>query len=246
MNWTKYSASGNDFIITHHFNHEDRSALARALCDRQEGIGADGLIVLLPHETLDFEWDFYNADGSAASMCGNGARAAAHYAYEAGLAPAQMRFLTGAGEIAARIEGADVETELTAHQIHNRSIEEAGLKWWLIDTGVPHLVAFGDLALFESLPLAKLRRAHNANVNLATIENEMLRVRTFERGVEGETLACGTGMAACFLRAYLEGSAPNPCRVIPKSGETLTLSLMEEKLYFKGAVRRVFEAQLCA
>ena len=246
MNWTKYSASGNDFVISHHFCREDRGALARSLCHRQEGIGADGLIVLLPHDTLDFEWDFYNADGSAATMCGNGARAAAHYAYHAGLAPAQMSFLTGAGAIAAQVEGSMVETELTAHTIAEQDIDEAGLRWWLCDTGVPHLVAFGDLAQFESLPLSGLRQKYNANINLATIEADTIKVRTYERGVEGETLACGTGMAACFLRAHEEGRVPNPCRVTPKSGEELTLSLVKNKLHFKGAVRRVFEARLCS
>ena len=244
MKWTKYSASGNDFIISHAFIHADRSALARQLCHRQEGIGADGLIVLLPHDTHDLEWDFYNADGSKATMCGNGARAAAHYAASEGLAPAKMGFLTGAGVIEAEVSGDVVQTQLTPHQILRQDIEESGLNWWLIDTGVPHLVAFGDLARFDALPLSDLRFKYNANVNLASIENGVIKVRTFERGVEGETLACGTGMAACFLRALTEKQVQNPCRVYPKSGEELTLSLANDRLLFKGAVRRVFEAVL--
>jgi diaminopimelate epimerase len=92
MNVTKYSASGNDFVIFHTFKKEDRSELAKKLCHRQEGVGADGLIVLIPHEIYDFEWQFYNADGSVAAMCGNGSRAAAHYAYSNGLADKEMKF----------------------------------------------------------------------------------------------------------------------------------------------------------
>lgn len=244
MNWTKYSASGNDFVISHAFTREDRDKLAVALCHRQEGIGADGLIVLLPHDEQDFEWDFYNADGSRATMCGNGARAAAHYAFYEGLAPAHMGFLTGAGIIHAEVDGDVVQTQLTPHQVLHRDIEESDLNWWLIDTGVPHLVAFGDLSRFDALPLSELRFKYNANVNLAAIENGAIKVRTFERGVEGETLACGTGMAACFLRALNEKQVSNPARVYPKSGEELTLSLANDRLFFKGAVRRVFEAIL--
>ena len=94
MNITKYTASGNDFVIFHTFIKRDFSALAKQLCHRQEGIGADGLIVLVPHESLDFEWCFYNADGSSAGVCVNASRACAHYALDYDLAPAQMRFLT--------------------------------------------------------------------------------------------------------------------------------------------------------
>ena len=102
---TKYSASGNDFVIYHTFLKQDRSALAQRICDRQNGIGADGLIVLLPHETCDCEWEFYNSDGSRAQMCGNGSRAAAHYAYSNALADATMTLMTEAGVIRAEVQG---------------------------------------------------------------------------------------------------------------------------------------------
>ena len=81
MNVAKYSANGNDFVLFHSFIKKDRSKLAKEICDRQNGIGADGLIVLVPHEIHDFEWEFYNSDGSTAEMCGNGSRACAHYAF---------------------------------------------------------------------------------------------------------------------------------------------------------------------
>ena len=243
MQLVKYSASGNDFVLFHTFIKKDRSALAKRLCHRQEGIGADGLIVLLPHSSYDFEWQFYNADGSEAAMCGNGSRAAAHYAASFGLAPTHMRFLTGAGVIEARVEGDMVESQLTESRILQKDIQEYGKKWWLIDTGVPHLVTFvEDLKQFDKNEAKKLRDKYNANVNYAIIHDlKNMGIRTFERGVEDETLACGTGMAACFVRALEEGRVEQAVRIVPKSGEELALRFEKGRLFFKGRVKKIFE-----
>ncbi|BAF69219.1 diaminopimelate epimerase [Nitratiruptor sp. SB155-2] len=243
MQLVKYSASGNDFVIYHTFVKKDRSELAKLLCHRHEGIGADGLIVLLPHSRYDFEWQFYNADGSEAEMCGNGSRAAAHYAYSYGLASKQMRFLTLAGVIEASVEADVVESQLTKPKILDRKIEENGKRWWLIDTGVPHLVTFvEDLNQFDKNESKRLRNKYNANVNYGIIRDlENVGVRTYERGVEDETLACGTGMAATFLRAFEEGVVNPTVTVVPKSGEELQLRYENEKLFFKGRVKKVFE-----
>ena len=239
----KYCASGNDFVLFNAFEKSDRSELARLLCDRQNGIGADGLIVLIPHDTYDFEWEFYNADGSYAAMCGNGSRACAHYAYRFGLAPSSMSFLTGAGVIKAFVDGDVVQSDLTPPIILDTSIVEDGMSWWLIDTGVPHLVTFDAKIDHFDIELARhLRHKYNANVNIAHKEsNESLRVRTYERGVEDETLACGTGMAASFYRAHQEGLVPMQACVLPKSGETLYLGLEDGVITFKGTVKGVFE-----
>ncbi|MDD5717601.1 MAG: diaminopimelate epimerase [Sulfuricurvum sp.] len=239
----KYCASGNDFVIFHAFEKADRSQLARTLCDRQNGIGADGLIVLVPHENHDFEWEFYNADGSTASMCGNGSRACAHYAHRFGLAPASMAFLTGAGVIKAQVEGNMVQSDLTPPVIVNQEIIESGMRWWLIDTGVPHLITFdADIEHFNIDMARTLRHRYNANVNIASINLDgTLRVRTYERGVEDETLACGTGMAASFYRAVQERLVADQTQVFPKSGETLYLGLEEGVITFKGEVKGVFE-----
>lgn len=239
----KYCASGNDFVIFHAFHGADRSPLARILCDRQNGIGADGLIVLIPHDSHDFEWEFYNADGSTASMCGNGSRACAHYAHRFGLAGSTMEFLTGAGVIKASVEGDMVQSDLTPPYVINDAIEEHEMRWWLIDTGVPHLVTFdADMENFNIAMARELRYKYNANVNIAHVEsNGSIRVRTYERGVEDETLACGTGMAACFYRASIENSVADNARVYPKSGETLYLGLEDGTITFKGEVKGVFE-----
>ena len=246
MRISKYSANGNDFVIYHTFHKKDRSKEAQKLCHRQNGVGADGLIVLLPHETYDFEWQFYNADGSEASMCGNGSRAAAHYAYVHGLASKNMRFLTGAGVIHAKVEGNMVQSELTPPKILKKDVEHDGQLWWKIDTGVPHMVAFtDDIEKFDIESARKLRYKENANVNIASIlPNGNMRVRTYERGVEDETLACGTGMAASFYRALQEGKINDHIEVYPTSQETLYLGTNERTITFAGEVTNTFVAEV--
>ena len=244
MRVSKYSANGNDFVIFHSKEELDRSELAKKICHRQDGVGADGLIVIIPHVKYDFEWQFYNSDGSTAEMCGNGSRAAAHYAYVHNLAPQKMDFLTQAGVIHAEVEGDMVLSELTPPKILLQDIEHNGKSWWKIDTGVPHLVSFTDnIENFDIDEARLLRHKYNANVNIAFVDGENLRVRTYERGVEDETLACGTGMAACFYRAYKEGKVKESIEVYPKSGDTLYLGVNEKTITFKGKVKKTFETE---
>jgi len=245
MTYTKYSASGNDFVIFHTFKEEDFSKDAAKLCNRTEGIGADGFVALVPSSEADFKWLFYNSDGSHAAMCGNATRAVAHYAYNNGLAPSSMKFLTEAGLIESNVEGDVVETQMTKPIVIKEPFEQDGLTWYLIDTGVPHLVTLvDDLNTYDHDLSAKMRYEHNANVNYAKVEDGIIKVRTYERGVEGETLACGTGMVACFLRANDLNLVDDKTFVYPKSNEELTISKENEKLYFKGAVKKVFTATI--
>jgi len=237
MTVSKYSASGNDFIIFHTFKKEDRSGIAKKLCDRFNGVGADGLIVILPHSEYDFEWQFYNADGSEAEMCGNGSRAAAHYAFVNGLAPSKMKFLTLAGVIEAEVNGDIVESQLTPYKKLGEFNE-----WSLFDTGVPHLVKLDKLENFDVNECRDLRYKHNSNVNVADVKNGNLYVRTYERGVEDETLACGTGMCASFLKARENALVGDSVKVYPKSGEELTITIRNNRLYFKGKVKEIFKA----
>jgi len=242
---SKYSASGNDFVIFHTFKKENRSELAKKLCDRQNGVGADGLIVLVPHDTLDFEWEFYNADGSYAAMCGNGTRATAHYAYNKGLADKEMRFLTGAGVISCKVENNIVETELTKPKLIKDYFSEDGYEWILIDTGVPHLVALvEDITKFDKNLAKKMREKYNANVNFAKFEDGVLKVRTYERGVEDETLACGTGMCASFLSAKNKNFIDSFSEIYPTSQEKLEVRFENDTLFFKGKVTETFRAEV--
>lgn len=238
----KYNASGNDFVIFHDFIEQDRSELAKILCNRQSGIGADGLIVCIPHEEHDFKWQFYNDDGSSAEMCGNGSRACAHYAFNHQLAPKEMSFLTLAGPIKADVNDDVIQVELTPPVILDDSIKEYGYTWWLIDTGVPHLVTFDmDIDDFKMKMARKLRKKYNCNVNVAFIHEEgYIKVRTYERGVEAETLACGTGVSACYYRAYKECKVETETTMIPKSGEYLRVAYNGKTLTFKGRVSNTF------
>ncbi|MEA1891587.1 MAG: diaminopimelate epimerase [Campylobacterota bacterium] len=241
MKISKYSANGNDFVIFDSGIKKDRTELAKEMCHRQDGIGADGLIVIVPHEKYDFEWQFYNSDGTTAEMCGNGSRACAHYAFMHSLAPKNMSFLSEAGVINAQVDGSMVLSELTPPKILDKNIEFNAKSWWLVDTGVPHLVSFTDaIEEFDIEEARELRYRYNANVNILHVEGQNLRVRTYERGVEDETLACGTGMAACFYRALMEEKVSDSIEVYPKSGETLYLGMNDRTITFKGRVKNTF------
>jgi len=248
MMLAKYSANGNDFVIFHALEKKDRSSLAVELCNRQNGVGADGLIVLVPHSEYDFEWEFYNSDGSYADMCGNGSRACAHYAFINEIASKKMSFLTGAGVINAEVKKAHgkrkgmVLSELTKPKIIEQNIEFNGQTWWKIDTGVPHMVCLvDDISEFSISTCRELRQKYNANVNFCKVNDDgSLDVRTYERGVEDETLACGTGMAACFYRAFKEGKVADKAEVYPTSKETLYLGFNGETITFKGEVVNTF------
>jgi len=245
MKVTKYSANGNDFILFVAKQKADRSALARKLCHRQNGVGADGMVVLLPHPEYDFEWEFYNADGSYAAMCGNASRAVAHFAHEKGISKdGEAEFLTGAGVIRATINGLYVVSDMVDPDIIRTDIEEDGELWWLIDSGVPHLVAVrDDIEEFDLSQMRRLREKYNANVNICKVEDDTMYVRTYERGVEDETLACGTGMVACFIRNHKEGRVPDQVKVHPKSGDELYVSYEEGVYRFGGKVTKTFVAE---
>jgi len=245
MTVTKYSANGNDFVMFISQEKADRSELARTLCHRQNGVGADGLVVLVPHDEYDFEWEFYNADGSDAAMCGNASRAVAHFAQEKGISKDNhAEFLTGAGVIRASINGMYVVSDMTAPKIFRRDIEAYGENWWLIDSGVPHLVAVRDtVENFDIEQARALRQKYNCNVNICAVEGDTMYVRTYERGVEDETLACGTGIVACFIRNHKENKVPNQVKVFPKSGDELYVNYENGTYRFGGKVTKTFIAE---
>jgi diaminopimelate epimerase len=176
-------------------------------------------------------------------MCGNGTRAVAHYAYNKRIAGKFMKFLTGAGDISCTVDDDIVETQMTPPKELKAPFEQYGLKWWLVDTGVPHLVTVvDDIQSFDKDICAKMRYEHNANVNYTAIKDiDELYVRTYERGVEDETQACGTGMVACFLRTLNLDMISNKAKVYPSSLEELTIREENDILYFKGKVKNTKE-----
>jgi len=242
---TKYNANGNDFVIFHDTERKERHELARLLCDRHGGVGADGMVVLIPHAQYDFEWEFYNSDGSEATMCGNATRAVSHYAIAQGISiENRCEFLTGAGVIHTEVNGRYVVTEMLPPQIERREIEAYGQRWWLIDTGVPHLVSEQPIDHFDLEMARDLREQYDANVNIYTVTRDTLRLRTYERGVEDETLACGTGIMACYVRAREEGKLRDLSVVFPSSGDELYMEYREETYRFGGQVTPTFVAEL--
>jgi len=244
MLYTKYDASGNDFVIFHTNKEKDYSNLAIKLCSK-EYFNTDGLIVIVPHDTLDFKWLFYNNDGSVASMCGNGTRAVAHYAYKNKLVNNKCTFLTGAGEISCEVNGNIVQTQMTKPIYIKKEFIQEDLRCCIVDTGVPHLVIYvDDLNKFNLEQASRFRIQYNANVNYFTVKDSILYVRTFERGVEDETKACGTGMVACFIKALSLNLISSDTTVYPISNEKINIKKQNDILYFTGAVKQMYMKEL--
>jgi diaminopimelate epimerase len=224
-------------------------------------VGADGLFLIERSDRVDFRWRFFNADGSDAAMCGNGARCAARFAYLMGIAGEQMSFETGAGIIDAEVRGDIVKVRLTEPYAlvmdDEIQIENTTLFVHSINTGVPHVVHFvRDPDDFDVFHTGREIRRHehyqpagtNANF-VAVLDNHTLRVRTYERGVEDETLACGTGSVAAALIAARKGLVESPVDVRVQSGETLRIHFerTEEgftKVYLEGKAKVVYQGTL--
>lgn len=250
----KYSASGNDFLISsiHSEPQYPLHKLAKLLCNRFEGIGADGLVILKPHTQYAYEWEFYNSDGSKAKMCGNASRCVGLYAFLHSLAPKKHTFLSGAGEIGIEILSSNYPYKVLSHLGAYRLLKEyneEGQKWLLLDTGVPHLTTvLPDKESFESFSVKKmktLRFLHNANVNIAYADRDHYWIKTYERGVEGITLACGTGMASlvAFLKENQKLQA-NSVSIIPPIKESLEFFIHNKKLSFQGEVKKIATCQI--
>jgi len=236
MQFYRYDASGNTFVIFATNKEKNYSSLAIKKCKECQ---TDGLIAVVPHSKYDFKWLFYNNDGSIAAMCGNGTRAVAHFAYNQKIAPKKMRFLTGAGVIECEVDEDIVETTLTKPKIVKEPFydKEINKELFIIDTGVLHIVIVEDIKNFDINLCKKLRYKYNANCNFAQVLDNKLYVRTYERGVENETQACGTGMVASFIRVRDLGLIKDSIDVYPKSKEKLQIKIKNDRLYFKGAVR---------
>jgi diaminopimelate epimerase len=239
IDFTKMNGAGNDFIIIDNRSCEIRlrpDQIAR-LCDRHRGVGADGVILLAPPVgDADWAWDFYNNDGSSAEMCGNGSRCFARYVQRLTGVDKGLRFETRAGVISAIFKGDAVTVNLTPPR-DMRLREKIPLlsgnaEIHSLNTGVPHAVFFvadADKAMVTQLGSEIRFHPHFAprgtNVNFVQVRGPgSIRVRTYERGVEGETLACGTGVTASALIASELHNFKSPVRVQVQGGEMLEVS----------------------
>ncbi|CAN5909768.1 diaminopimelate epimerase [soil metagenome] len=222
ISFHKYQGTGNDFVMIdnrkNQFSSPDEQTVSR-LCHRRLGIGADGLILLQNHPDFDFEMVYFNADGRLGSMCGNGARCTVQFARFLGVIETEARFLAADGPHEGMIREGVVHLKMG----EVKEIEETEGDYYL-DTGSPHYVQFvegiEEFAVFDkgsSIRYNSRFREKGTNVNFAQQLPDALFVRTYERGVEDETLSCGTGVTATALAAHLRG-AQSPVAIRTRGG----------------------------
>lgn len=217
------------------------------LCNRFEGIGADGLVILSTHPSYAYQWDFYNRDGSNASMCGNASRCVGLYAYLHKLGAQKHEFLSGSRGIEVEILASSYPYKVRSVLGQYQFIQKIQ-DWFLFDTGVPHLVRLlQDQDAFDSFPLEEmrhLRNLYNANVNIAYEKNHAFWIKTYERGVEGITLSCGTGMASLVALLHKQNKLPSLIEIIPPFGKSLFFSFKDQKISFEGEVKKIAECKI--
>ncbi len=243
LRFWKMNGAGNDFVMLD--NRDLSISLSHdqiaQLCDRHRGVGSDGLLLVEPaQDGGDFRMRYYNADGGEAEMCGNGARCFGRFVnflHEGKLS--HIKFETQAGMISAEFEGDQVRINMSApHSLKlGQALDVAGeqLTVHSVNTGVPHAVVFvDDLDSVDVRKLGAGLRYHEAfkpkgtNANFVKITGPgTISIRTYERGVEDETLACGTGMVACALIHHELSGAASPVAVKVKGGDTLRVGFEE-------------------
>jgi diaminopimelate epimerase len=259
INFTKISATGNDFIVIDNRDgrfhpQRDRQFFSR-LCQRRISVGADGVILLESSDIADVKYIHINADGSIAEMCGNGSRALAYFARKHGIGSPELRFEIAGNVYSARINGTYATTDFirpaqpqfNLNIVEESEIEEGGF----INTGVPHFVLFSSN--IDKIDVATIGNKYchhpvfpkGTNVDFVEIENSTLRVRTYERGVEEETLACGTGAVACAIIANIRKNIYSPV-VIYQPGGILRVEFDKNyrKITLGGAVEPIYQGTL--
>jgi diaminopimelate epimerase len=280
LHFFKMTGTGNDFILIDNrkriIDADQCQDFIKNACRHKVSVGADGMILIENDSEVDFRWRFFNADGSEAEMCGNGARCAARFAYLTGIVESpRMAFRTMAGIIKAELLDTKVKVQMTSpHDLRmdiNLEVEGRSFNLDFINTGVPHAVCFmkdeSDLEAMKIQHWGHALRFHpqfqpaGTNVNFVCVQNpHQIMVRTYERGVEGETLACGTGCIASVLISAARGRVESPVVVKVRGGEILTIyfqaaSELEtpqeisnaapfKEVYLEGEARVAYEADL--
>ena len=240
IEFTKMSGAGNDFVVIDNRDRKinDAPAAARKLCDRHNGIGADGLLLLEESPAASYRMMYYNADGSYGGMCGNGGRCISAFAVEAGIATQKHDFIALEHVYRAEVAGDRVRLSMKDPKDMRKSVVlpmgKKRLTVFSVDTGSPHVVVQAKKVSRKGLDAVDVvglgsmiryhRKFHPAGTNVNFVEisgTSSLRIRTYERGVEAETMACGTGsIAAAVYGVSMEGLRL-PVRVLPRSGQEL-------------------------
>jgi diaminopimelate epimerase len=265
LEFTKMNGAGNDFVLID--NRAQKLNITRdqviRLCNRHRGIGADGVLILVPSASgkADWAWQFYNSDGSTGEMCGNGARCFSRFVQKLTGVQRGFTFETEAGVIAAEFNGERVTVNLTQPKdlrLNEQVKLSSGMQsLYSLNTGVPHAVLFvpdADKAMVQQLGPEIRRHPHfgprGTNVNFVQVLGpDRIRVRTFERGVEGETLACGTGVTASALVSSCVHKFNSPVKVQVQGGEELEVSFRASNGAFadvrlSGPAEFVFEGRI--
>lgn len=262
LHFYKYQGTGNDFIMINQMETKvldgSETALIRRLCDRRFGIGADGLILLQPRDGYDFEMDYFNADGRRGSMCGNGARCTVAFARSLGLEQSSYYFFAPDGPHWARLS-TEKENWIEIEMSDVQEIER-GQDYFFIDTGSPHYVRFEEK--LDALNVEKEGRrirynerfaADGTNVNFASASPDLpLQVFTYERGVEAETLSCGTGVTAAAIAYTLQHKRTQGAAIkipVETKGGPLEIRMEQRegkysKIWLCGPAKEVFQGHL--
>ena len=260
----KMSGSGNDFIIIDNRDNivplDDLSEFAARVCRRKLSAGADGLILIVPSSTVDFKWQFFNSDGSVAEMCGNGARCTARFALLNNIADMKMAFNTLAGVIHAHVSGEQVKINMTdPHGLEldgQIALKNTSYAFDRVNTGVPHVVMEVDnIEMADVVGIGRQIRHHpefapaGTNVNFIGLDGDQWAIRTYERGVEDETLACGTGVVAGALILATRKQLPSPIALKTRSGsiQKVYYSMTSDgfkEIYLEGDARLIYYGEL--
>jgi len=257
--FVKMSGSGNDFVVIDNrkLNIGVTPSWIKKVCHRRFGVGADGVLMVENSQIADFEMKAFNSDGSECEMCGNGARCIAQYAYLKGIASSKMQFETLVGLVEAEIINKKVKVKLLDPKDIKLNLKIDTHCIHFVNMGVPHTVLFVDeIDRIDVIELGKEFRFHDyfqpqgTNVNFVEVmNNSQIKIRTYERGVENETLACGTGSAASVCIAALLNRANSPVDVITKGGEIIKVYFDKDgtriiNLYIEGNADIIFEGKL--
>lgn len=255
------SASGNDFIVidnrTGKVNEifEDLGEFVKKISRVHHSVGADGVILIENSTEYDFRWRFFNADGSEAEMCGNGGRCAARFAYLNNIAKQKMAFETVAGIIKAEVHGTKVKLQLTKpvdlKLDYPVGLDDKELFVNSVNTGVPHAVLLvSDIDYVPVEELGRMIRYHKifgengTNVNFVEVlDKKNVKVRTYERGVEAETLACGTGAVASAVILNEKELVKSPVNIHTRGGEVLKIYL-DSDVYLEGEAKTIYVGNL--
>lgn len=247
LHFTKMNGAGNDFVMLDNRTGDlqlEREQIAR-LCDRHRGIGADGVLMLEPAANgADFRMRYYNADGGEAEMCGNGARCFARFAERVAGSRDEVSFETPAGVIGAKLNGEKVTLRMSDPKDYDADVEiavkGAVVTGSYVDSGVPHMVV--PVSSIEEVNVRELGAAirhheqfapRGANVNFLEQRGaNAIAIRTYERGVEDETLACGTGVVASALVFAAAGELDGPIRVLVRGGDEMSVDFRRDGAAF--------------